>query len=577
MITYSLNEIPFSIPKSFLTVTSRNASGSHRLLYGTCSRRVLAGGAGVANPAHYFELALMRDGHEVSYTWEAHPHRVDLAAEGGGTLVLTFADPDTLVFETQGVSLRLLPCKGFPSHWRPAQDTLAVIDWAGRSTHLLRSGPGCSLQVTPQPAQEDYPPGYDETFGVIDFAGASGALRYRLYEDFWREPFPSIQAALSANLSHYETWLEKIPSVPQRYQAAAEQAWFILWNGQVPASGPLTRPSIFMSKFWMNAVWAWDNCFNALAVAQADPEMAWNHLLMFFDHQDPNGMVPDMIYDGDVLYQFTKPPIHGWTVFKLVEKIGLEASRPYLAQLYEPLGRLTQWWYTFRDFDGDGMCQYHHGNNSGWDNATMFDQGYPTEGADLAAHLVLECEGLAYMAGVLGRPHEAAEWQRKAENQLSDLLRLQVKDNRFFSPLDGKGSAPETQSLLNYIPMVLGHRLPDAVRKALVHDLGPEGSFLTPYGLATEALSSPKYDPDGYWRGPIWGPSTHLIFDGLVDAGETDLARMVAQRFCDMCVGTPGFWENYDAQTGKGLRCPGYSWTAAAFLEMAVWLYRENS
>ena len=190
MITYSLNEIPFSIPKSFLTVTSRNASGSHRLLYGTCSRRVLAGSAGLANPAHYFELALMRDGREVSYTWEAHPHRVDLAAEGGGTLILTFADPDTLVFETQGVSLRLLPCKGFPSHWRPAQDTLAVIDWAGRSTHLLRSGPGCSLQVTPQPAQEDYPPGYDETFGVIDFAGANGRAALPAVRRFLARAFP---------------------------------------------------------------------------------------------------------------------------------------------------------------------------------------------------------------------------------------------------------------------------------------------------------------------------------------------------------------------------------------------------
>ena len=193
MITYSLSEIPFSIPHSFLTVSSRNASGSHRLLYGTCSRRVLAGGAGQADPAHYFELALMRAGHEVPYTWEAHPHRVDLTASGGGTLVLTFADPETLVFEAQGVNLRLLPCKGFPSHWRPAEDTLAVIDWAGRSTHLLRAAPGASLQVTPQPAQKDYPPGYDEAFGVIDFSGA-GALRYRLYEDFWREPFPSISS-----------------------------------------------------------------------------------------------------------------------------------------------------------------------------------------------------------------------------------------------------------------------------------------------------------------------------------------------------------------------------------------------
>jgi glycogen debranching enzyme len=245
-----------------------------------------------------------------------------------------------------------------------------------------------------------------------------------------------------------------------------------------------------------------------------------------------------------------------------------------LAQLYEPLGRLTNWWYTYRDFDGDGMCQYHHGNDSGWDNATMFDQGYPTEGSDLAAHLVLECEGLAFMANALGKPQEALEWQRRADAQLAALLRLQVKNGRFFSPLDGKDTAPETQSLLNSIAMVLGQRLPPEIRQNLVADLGPGGPFLTAYGLATEAPASPKYDPDGYWRGPIWAPSTHLIFDGLVDAGETALARTIAERFCELCLHTPGFWENYDALTGQGLRCPAYSWTAAAFLEMAGWLLK---
>ena len=50
---------------------------------------------------------------------------------------------------------------------------------------------------------------------------------------------------------------------------------------------------------------------------------------------------------------------------------------------------------------------------------------------------------------------------------------------------------------------------------------------------------------------------------------------MIAQRFCDMCIQTNGFWENYNASTGKGLRCPGYTWTAAVFLLLAEWLANE--
>jgi glycogen debranching enzyme len=260
----------------------------------------------------------------------------------------------------------------------------------------------------------------------------------------------------------------------------------------------------------------------------------------------------------------------------LVEQLGVTQSLPYLSQLYDPLSRLTEWWYTLRDFDGDGVCQYHHGNDSGWDNATAFDQGYPTEAADLSAHLVLQCEGLAFMADALGRPLDAQRWTERGREQLTALLRHSVRDDRFVSPRDGAHDVAESRSLLNLIPMELGHRLPSDVRRALIADLQPGGAFLTDYGLATESPASPKYEANGYWRGPIWAPSTYQIFDGLVDAGEIALARIIAERFCDMCVRAPGFWENYDAVTGQGLCCPGYSWTAAVFLLLAEWLERMS-
>jgi glycogen debranching enzyme len=326
----------------------------------------------------------------------------------------------------------------------------------------------------------------------------------------------------------------------------------------------------------MNSIWSWDNCFSALAVARANPQLAWDQLLLFFEHLDPHGIAPDQINDLYQHYSFTKPPIQGWTIVKLVAQLGLTQSLPYLSQLYEPMCRLTDWWYTMRDFDGDGVCQYHHGNDSGWDNATAFDQGYPTEAADLSAHLVLQCEGLAFMADALGKPLDAQRWRARAEKQLADLVRHGGNGSRFISPLDGRHDAPECQSLLNTIPMELGHRLPPDVRRALIADLQPGGAFLTDYGLATESPASQKYEANGYWRGPIWAPSTYQIFDGLVDAGETALARTVAERFCDMCVRAPGFWENYDALTGEGLCCPGYSWTAAVFLLLAEWLGRQS-
>ena len=572
MLTYQLDEIPFSMPGSFLLITSRTNRETKRLLYKTCSSRAFTLKNMPFWSADFFEIALAREGVEVPYTWTTQPHRLDLLAEGGGLVTLAFADPDTIVFYLHNISLRLLSAKGFSVEFSSTPDTFHVMDFYAGGFHMLRAGKGSQLKRIEENAYSGPGTFLNERPISVEFSGKRGAFRFSRYEAKWKDEFPLMMDVLWDRELEFARWSRYLPLVPERYLQAAELAWFLLWNTRVDPVGTLTRPAIYMSKFWMSNIWAWDNCFNALAVAEADPELAWDQLLLFFDHQDPNGMVPDMINDLAPIYGFNKPPIHGWTIRKLVEKIGQKKSLPYLKKIYKPLSRLTDWWYAMRDFDGDGMPQYHHGNDSGWDNATVFDQGYPTEGADLAAYLVLQMEGLAFIAEAIGKSNAAKNWRKRAEKQLAALLKKGCKDSHFFSPLDGKKEAPETHSLLNYIPMVLGHRLPKDVRKVLVGELSEGGPFLTEYGLATEAPASPKYEPDGYWRGPIWAPSTYLIFDGLVDAGEIKPAKVIAERFCDMCVKDPGFWENYDALTGKGLRCPGYTWTAAVFLLMAEWL-----
>ena len=131
---------------------------------------------------------------------------------------------------------------------------------------------------------------------------------------------------------------------------------------------------------------------------------------------------------------------------------------------------------------------------------------------------------------------------------------------------------------LTRVPILLGRDLPEPLRQNLVADLSPGSPHLTEYGPATEATDSPHYVDDGYWRGPIWAPEAFMIVDGLRRAGEDDAAAEVARRFCTLCAG-PGsaMHENYDALTGKGLRSPAYSWTAAAFIRCAHWLHDRHA
>ena len=73
---------------------------------------------------------------------------------------------------------------------------------------------------------------------------------------------------------------------------------------------------------------------------------------------------------------------------------------------------------------------------------------------------------------------------------------------------------------------------------------------------------------DGYWRGPIWAPTTYLVIDGLRAIGESNLAESVRSGYLKT-VQSGGFAENYEATTGSPLRDRGYSWSAAVFLRLA--------
>jgi glycogen debranching enzyme len=102
----------------------------------------------------------------------------------------------------------------------------------------------------------------------------------------------------------------------------------------------------------------------------------------------------------------------------------------------------------------------------------------------------------------------------------------------------------------------------------LVKGLTEQGRFMTPHGFASEALSSKYYTADGYWRGPIWAPTTMLMVEGLDSVGETSLARKLREEFCQMAQQS-GMYENFDAVTGEGLRDPAYTWTSSVYLIFA--------
>jgi glycogen debranching enzyme len=388
---------------------------------------------------------------------------------------------------------------------------------------------------------------------------------YRTSRDPYRPTVTFDQAARDTAAAFGE-YLEAVAPWRDARTPAAELATYVLWSATVAPDGFLRRPAVLMSKHWMDKVWSWDHCFTALALAAGDPDLAWDQFHIPFDHQDPTGALPDSVAHSEVLYNFVKPPIHGWAFGHLRRQLSKPLDLDQLARTYRRLSRWTSFWLTQRRVPGHPLAHYQHGNDSGWDNATTFDAGRVLETADLTAFLILQLRELSALAAELGEAEAAGSWQATAERLRTALLSTLWDGNRFLARSPETGEISSSTSLIALMPIVLGADLPAEIRAALAAGLK---AHLTPYGLATEPLDSPQYAADGYWRGPIWAPATLLIADGLWRAGHDELADDISGRFRELCE-TSGFAENFDAGTGAGLRDRAYTWTAAVYLILAA-------
>ncbi len=161
---------------------------------------------------------------------------------------------------------------------------------------------------------------------------------------------------------------------------------------------------------------------------------------------------------------------------------------------------------------------------------------------------------------------DATAWDDRADAMLSAMLDELWDGSRFVSRGVVSGEFRATASLLDLMPVVLGEHLPREIFDQLC---GGIAEHLTSVGPATELPSSPYYEADGYWRGPVWAPATVLIEDGLRRGGAVELADVVSARFRATCEKS-GFAENFDALTGQGLRDRAYTWTASAYLLLSA-------
>lgn len=546
-----IKEIPFSRFGSYFCVSQEKDSVYIRDVHG-----------GDEAPSKLFQIDIVKDGAEQEYEVRASEVSLSFYIKGQPKCVAEIIIPeeDELHIEVKDVELRLRATKGkydslmeledgmYEYHIYPKELKLMIINLNGEM----------AVEAPWNIIGNDF----------IDMRLKNGHFVIESYRTVYhtKEYLPFSQGKAKVE-GLYKEWFDSMKKGYQqeKYLPSLERASYITWSSIVHPDGLLKDYAMYMSKLWMYNIWSWDNCFNALNLGEQYPELAYAQLKIFMDTQDESGAYPDFVNDKFISYNCVKPPVFAYVYEQLMEKNDYFKDEQRLRAVYESTKKVMNYFDHYRTYQGR-LPHYKHGNDSGWDNASLFHEGMPVEAPDLASFLIRSYDILASFAKKLGEIEEASNFKNKADSMFTLLLERLYDDEGFYGRVgkDGEKVSIRT-SLILRLPVIIGYRLDKVIMDQLVSDL--EANYETKYGLATESVTSKLYRENGYWLGPIWAPVTFLFIHALKNNGYKEAGNRLRDKFLDLTL-TGGMAENFDPLTGKGLVDTSFTWTSSVFLQL---------
>jgi putative isomerase len=357
----------------------------------------------------------------------------------------------------------------------------------------------------------------------------------------------------------------------------------------IPYDGVI--PSIAVNYF--DGFWAWDSWKHAVALSAFNPNLAKDQIRAMFSYQDSSGMVIDCIYPdkAENNSRDSKPPLAAWAVWKT-----FKASNDtlFMKEMLPKLEKYHSWWYINRDHNKNGICEFGScdgtleaaGWESGMDNAIRFDssamvQNGPNawslnqESVDLNSFLFLEKLYLEKMCTIVKEGKQAAKYKSDA-NKLRDSIQKVFYDSKttfFYDRVMDTDSLIAEQGSEGWHPLWVGAATKEQA-EAVVKVLLDTTKFNTKVPFPTIAFDNKKFDPNGYWRGPVWLDQVYFAINGLRQYGYNKEADELTIKLFKNLGGineNAPIYENYQPASGKGIKAPNFSWSAAHLLM----LYRE--
>lgn len=382
------------------------------------------------------------------------------------------------------------------------------------------------------------------------------------------------------------------------YRKLIVKAFLTLQNNWRIPAGELKHSGLFPSYHyeWFNGMWAWDSWKHTAALSLFNPELAKDQIRVMYDFMDENGFIADCIYRDTAIENHnlrnTKPPLSAWAVWKIFKN---DNDADFLREIYPKLLTQHRWWYTNRDHDNDGICEYGSTDGtliaakweSGMDNAVRFDSSnilqnsetaysLDQESVDLNSYLYAEKIYLAEISKALQFKDEAAAFKSDAE-VLKNQIQLQFFDSEtgwfYDTSIDGENFI-DGMGCEGWIPLWANVAKMDQA-EAVKNNMMNPALFYTKVPFQTLSANHSKFKPDGgYWRGPNWIDQSYFGVIGLRNYGynkEADDARLKIIHNADGVLEKgKSIRENYNPITGEGLESENFSWSAAHYILLLI-------
>ena len=253
---------------------------------------------------------------------------------------------------------------------------------------------------------------------------------------------------LQANADRWNGYLQKILRTdmkPEYDRIAVKSIVTLISNWRTHREGLLHEgviPSHAVGYFV--GFWAWDSWRFSAALAGFAPELAKNNIRAMFDYQLPDGMIIDCIYTNSAENNArdSKPPLVCWAVDEIFTHT---QDTAFVKEMYPQLLAYYKWWYTKRDHNQNGICEFGSTDGtleaaaweSGMDNAIRFDDtqmlknaedawSMDQESVDLNAYLAYECKLLKKFAALIGVKFDGPDYSDKVADYFFDDLQFTV-------------------------------------------------------------------------------------------------------------------------------------------------------